>query len=74
MLEKTKRSIETEILRLLEKQGELTVAFLTRFLNEMGIECTRQKVEKVLRKLVEKGLVEVFYTNGNRRRHYRLVV
>lgn len=66
-------SIENAILDLLSKRSELTVAFLTRLLNERGIECTSQKVEKVLRKLVEMEKVEVAYINTNKRRHYRLV-
>jgi len=66
-------SIENAILDLLSRREELTVAFLTRLLNERGIDCTSQKVEKVLRKLVEMGKVEVAYVNANKRRHYRLV-
>ncbi|ASI98364.1 hypothetical protein [Thermococcus celer] len=64
--------LEREIGNILRSRGPLSVAFLTRFLNERGIFCTRQKVERTLRKLVEQRKVEAFYTNGNRRNHYRL--
>lgn len=65
--------LEREIGNILRSRGPLSVAFLTRFLNERGgIFCTRQKVERTLRKLVEQRKVEAFYTNGNRRKHYRL--
>ncbi|ASJ01221.1 hypothetical protein [Thermococcus gorgonarius] len=66
--------LEREIRLLLQRRGPLSVAFITRFLNEMGIDCTRQKVERVLRKLVLNGVVETFYNGGryNRRKHYRL--
>ena len=64
--------LEAEITRLLETHGSLSVAFLTRYLNERGIFCTRQKVERVLRKMVAENKVEAFYRNGNRRKHYRL--
>jgi DNA-binding transcriptional regulator GbsR (MarR family) len=64
--------IDGEIVRLLEKE-ELTVAFITRFLLEGGLEVTRQGVERSLRRMVSLGVVEAFYTNGNRRKHYRLV-
>ncbi|USG99691.1 helix-turn-helix domain-containing protein [Thermococcus argininiproducens] len=73
-MEKSEISVEKEILKILREKGELTVAFITRFLNESGIECTRQKVEKTLEKLSRAGIVEFFYRNGNHRRHYRLVV
>ncbi|WP_297089770.1 hypothetical protein [Thermococcus sp.] len=65
-------NLEVEIINLLRTHGSLSVAFLTRFLNERGIFCTRQKVERTLRKLVEQKKVEAFYTNGNKRKHYRL--
>lgn len=65
-------NLEVEIMNLLKVHGSLSVAFLTRFLNERGIFCTRQKVERTLRKLVEQKKVEAFYTNGNKRKHYRL--
>ncbi|WP_461864864.1 hypothetical protein [Thermococcus sp.] len=64
--------IEGEIIKLLEKHGALPLSFMTRFLNERGIHCTRQKVERTLRQLVEREVVEFFYINNNRRRHYRL--
>ncbi len=64
--------LEPEIIKLLETHGSLSVAFLTRFLNERGIPCTRQKVERVLRRMVTENKVEAFYRNGNRRKHYRL--
>ncbi|ACS90308.1 MULTISPECIES: hypothetical protein [Thermococcus] len=73
VVEKAKISIEKEILKLLKEKDELTVAFITRFLNERGVECTRQKVEKTLEKMFIAGLVEFFYKNGNHRRHYRLM-
>ena len=72
-MEKINVSIEEEILQLLKEKGELTVSFLTCFLNERGVECTRQKVERTLRRLSQAGKVEFFYRNGNHRRHYRLV-
>jgi len=64
-------NVDGEIVRLL-KDGELTVAFITRFLIERGFEVTRQMVERRLRRMVSLGVVEAFYTNGNRRKHYRL--
>ena len=64
--------LEGEIVRLLEAHGSLSVAFLTRFLNERGFSCTRQKVERVLRKMISENKVEAFYRNGNGRKHYRL--
>ena len=65
-------NLESEITGILRVHGELSVAFITRFLNERGLECTRQRVERTLRRLVQKGVVEAFYTNGNKRKHYRL--
>ncbi|AMQ18883.1 hypothetical protein [Thermococcus peptonophilus] len=67
-------NLEREIIALLEKKGPLSVAFITRFLNEMGVECTRQRVERVLRGLVSRGVVEAFYNSGiyNKRKHYRV--
>ena len=65
-------NLEVEIMNLLRTHGSLSVAFLTRFLSERGIFCTRQKVERTLRKLVEQKKVEAFYANGNKRKHYRL--
>ncbi|WP_457752572.1 hypothetical protein [Thermococcus sp.] len=67
-----KHDIREEIIRLLQREGNSTVAILTRKLNEMGIECTRQKVERVLRNLVKENVIEVYYINANHRRHYRL--
>ncbi|WP_297420887.1 BlaI/MecI/CopY family transcriptional regulator [Thermococcus sp.] len=64
--------LESEIRGMLRAHGELSVAFITRFLHERGLDCTRQGVERVLRRLVRKGVVEAFYTNGNQRKHYRL--
>ncbi|NJD98982.1 hypothetical protein E3E26_04160 [Thermococcus sp. LS1] len=65
-------NLEGEILSLLKVHGSLSVAFLTRFLNERGVFCTRQRVERTLRRMVEQRKVEAFYTNGNKRKHYRL--
>ncbi|WP_297068660.1 hypothetical protein [Thermococcus sp.] len=65
-------NIEDEIINLLQGHGSLSVAFLTRFLNERGIFCTRQRVERILRGLIRQKKVEAFYTNSNRRKHYRL--
>ncbi|NJE05799.1 hypothetical protein E3E36_06500 [Thermococcus sp. M36] len=65
-------SLEGEIKSLLSPYGPLSVAFITRFLNERGFECTRQRVERTLRRMVEQKKVESFYTNGNKRKHYRL--
>ncbi|AFL94954.1 hypothetical protein CL1_0749 [Thermococcus cleftensis] len=65
-------NLEGEIKDLLRLHGPLSVAFLTRFLNERGLDCTRQKVERTLRKMIQQKKVEAFYTNGNRRKHYRL--
>ena len=64
--------LEGEIVRLLETRGPLSVAFLTRFLNERGVSCTRQKVEWVLRKMVSEKKVKAFYRGGNCRKHYGL--
>ncbi|WP_048811038.1 hypothetical protein [Thermococcus gammatolerans] len=63
--------LECEIRNLLRLKGPLSVAFITRFLNEMGFECTRQKVERVLRDLVSRGVVEASL-RYNRRKHYQL--
>ncbi|HDZ36432.1 MAG TPA: hypothetical protein ENH81_05945 [Thermococcus sp.] len=65
-------NLENEITNLLRAHGSLGVAFLTRFLNEKGFDCTRQKVERTLRKMIQQKKVEAFYTNGNRRKQYRL--
>jgi predicted transcriptional regulator len=67
-------NLEREIIALLKRKGPLSVAFITRFLNEMGIECAHQRVERVLRNLVSKGAVEAFYNGGryNKRKHYRV--
>ncbi|MCD6371997.1 MAG: hypothetical protein J7L37_00350 [Thermococcus sp.] len=64
--------LESEIINLLRAHGSLSVAFLTRFLNEKGLDCTRQKVERTLRKMIAQKKVEVLYINGNKRKHYRL--
>ena len=64
--------IEDEITDLLRVHGSLSVAFLTRFLNERELDCTRQRVERTLRKMIEQEKVEAFYTGGNKRKHYRL--
>lgn len=64
--------LESEIRGMLRAHGELSVAFITRFLHERGLDCTRQRVERVLRRLVEADVVEAFYTNRNGRKHYRL--
>lgn len=63
--------IECEIMNILRWEGPLSVAFITRFLNERGIECTRQKVERVLRNLVSRGVV-VASLQYNRRKQYQL--
>ncbi len=65
-------SLEGEILNLLGVHGSLSVAFITRFLNERGFDITRQRVERTLRNLIGGGKVEAFYVNRNRRKHYRL--
>lgn len=67
-----KHDIREEIINILKREGHSTVAILTRRLNEMGIDCTRQKVERVLRNLVKDNVIEVYYINDNNRRHYRL--
>ncbi|WP_056934678.1 hypothetical protein [Thermococcus barophilus] len=67
-----KHNIREEIISILRRDGHSTVAILTRQLNEMGIECTRQKVERVLRNLIRDNVIEVYYINANHRRHYRL--
>ncbi|EEB74654.1 hypothetical protein [Thermococcus sp. AM4] len=64
-------NLECEIRNLLRLKGPLSVAFITRFLNERGLECTRQKVERVLRDLVSRGIVEASL-HHNRRKQYRL--
>jgi predicted transcriptional regulator len=66
------RPLEDEITEILMTNGPLSVAFITRFLNERGIDCTRQRVERTLRKMMEKRRVIAFYRNGNQRKHYRL--
>ena len=67
-----REDIDREIVKLLERE-ELTVAFITRFLRERGFDVTRQLVERSLRRMVSLGVVETFYINGNKRKHYRLV-
>ncbi|WP_048159844.1 hypothetical protein [Thermococcus barophilus] len=67
-----KHNIREEIISILRRDGHSTVAILTRQLNEMGIDCTRQKVERVLRNLIRDNVIEVYYINANHRRHYRL--
>ncbi len=67
-----REELEAQITALLKSHGSLSVAFLTRFLNERGISCTRQLVERTLRRMISAGRVEVFYINGNHRKHYRL--
>jgi len=67
-----REKLEAQITALLKSHGSLSVAFLTRFLNERGISCTRQLVERTLRRMISAGRVEVFYINGNHRKHYRL--
>ncbi|WP_209475779.1 hypothetical protein [Thermococcus stetteri] len=67
-------NLEREIIALLKKKGPLSVAFITRFLTDMGFECTHQRVERVLRGLVSRGVIEAFYNGGlyNKRKHYRV--
>jgi len=67
-----KQNLREEIVSILRREGYSTVAILTRKLNERGIECTRQKVERVLRNLTRENVIEVYYINANHRRHYRL--
>ena len=67
-----KQDFREEIIDILRKDGYSTVAILTRKLNERGIECTRQKVERILRNLIRDNVIEVYYINANHRRHYRL--
>ncbi|WP_324735135.1 hypothetical protein VFC49_08170 [Thermococcus sp. SY098] len=67
-----KHNIREEIISILRRDGHSTVAILTRQLNERGIDCTRQKVERVLRNLIRDNVIEVYYINANHRRHYRL--
>lgn len=64
--------IAYEIRKLLSENDELPVSFITRLLNERGVEVSRQKVERVLREMVKDGEV-TFTLNFNNRRHYRLV-
>ncbi|WP_245612513.1 hypothetical protein [Palaeococcus ferrophilus] len=64
--------IAYEIRKILSENDELPVSFITRLLNERGIEVSRQKVERVLREMVKNGEV-TFTLNFNNRRHYRLV-
>ncbi|WP_297534588.1 hypothetical protein [Thermococcus sp.] len=64
---------EGDVISLLRERGPLSVAFITRLLYERGFACTRQKVERILRSLIKRGVVEAFYINGNKRKHYRLV-
>jgi len=65
-------SIIHEIINILSMEDSSTVAILTRRLNERGIPCTRQKVERVLRDLIGKEIIEAYYINSNHRKHYRL--
>ncbi|WP_042682462.1 hypothetical protein [Thermococcus paralvinellae] len=67
-----KQKLRENIIDILRREGYSTVAILTRKLNERGIECTRQKVESVLRSLIKENIIEVYYINTNHRRHYRL--
>ncbi|WP_297519377.1 hypothetical protein [Thermococcus sp.] len=64
--------LEDEITGILRAHGELSVAFITRFLRERGLNCTRQGVERTLRRMAKEGSVEVSRTEGNCRNHYRL--
>ncbi|MDI3475332.1 MAG: hypothetical protein PWQ79_641 [Thermococcaceae archaeon] len=64
--------VENEIKSILKAHGELSAAFITRFLHERGVDCTRQKVERVLRSMVDRGILEAFYWDGNKRKHYRV--
>ncbi|WP_297548970.1 hypothetical protein [Thermococcus sp.] len=69
-VEKMRHDFEGEIVDVLN-DGELTVAFITRFLMERGFDVTRQGVERALRRFAEDGIVETRVgTNG--RKHYRL--
>jgi len=67
-----KQNLREEIIDILRRDGYSTVAILTRKLNERGIDCTRQKVERILRNLIRENVIEVYYINTNHRRHYRL--
>ncbi|MBO8175761.1 MAG: hypothetical protein H0Z18_10940 [Thermococcus sp.] len=67
-----KQNLREEIIDILGRDGYSTVAILTRKLNERGIDCTRQKVERILRNLIRENVIEVYYINANHRRHYRL--
>ncbi|NJE09192.1 hypothetical protein E3E31_11805 [Thermococcus sp. M39] len=67
-----KQNLREDIIGILRREGYSTVAILTRKLNERGIDCTRQKVERVLRDLIKENVIEVYYINANHRRHYRL--
>lgn len=49
--------VENEIKSILKAHGELSAAFITRFLHERGVDCTRQKVERVLRSMVDRGIL-----------------
>ena len=68
----TDEELEARIKGLLKVHGTLGAAFITRFLNEGGVPCTRQKVERVLRRMISSGKVEFSYSPVNRRRQYRL--
>jgi len=68
----TDEELEARIENLLKVHGPLGVAFITRFLNEGGVPCTRQKVERVLRRMIASGRVEFSCSPINRRRQYRL--
>ncbi|WP_297495276.1 helix-turn-helix domain-containing protein [Thermococcus sp.] len=65
-----RHDFESEIINML-RDGELTVAFITRFLAERGFDVTRQGVERALRRLAEDGIIESRIGN-NGRKHYRL--
>ncbi|WP_297063820.1 helix-turn-helix domain-containing protein [Thermococcus sp.] len=65
-----RHDFESEIINML-RDGELTVAFITRFLAERGFDVTRQGVERALRRLAEDGIIETRIGN-NGRKHYRL--
>ncbi|WP_297480876.1 GntR family transcriptional regulator [Thermococcus sp.] len=65
-----RHDFESEIINML-RDGELTVAFITRFLAERGFDVTRQGVERALRRLAEDGIIETKIGN-NGRKHYRL--
>lgn len=65
-----RNDFESEIVDML-REGELSVAFITRFLTERGFDVTRQRVERTLRRLVGEGKVE-FRVGNNGRKQYRL--